>query len=433
MKMKKCIVPVFSFLAALCTAACADSGAPLDIAEALRLTLANNAELKSLRQELVKADAFRIRADGTRLPSVSVAAAADIQREPQTSDGSDRNSSRGISAALEQELYTGGRNSAIRAQAPQVRTIADMAIADAENSAAGELYARFYNVSLRKKQIEAEEAAVVTSEMHLKQVRKMADLGLANRLEVIRAGQQLAENSANLATAHGLYDSSLISLMNYMGIEPKERRDVSGDLYEPAASGGRAESLELARSFRADRKRLEEQIRYQENQIKIERSAMLPKLTAGLSSGWSNPYRQRDESGDTWRAQISLAVPVFDRNVSRSAVISAKAVQEQNRIALEQKELDIKSEVETAWTDIDTSRKSMRAQEKALELAKETLRLAEIGYREGVTPQLDLLDAQSGLTLARLEYNRALYNCLIASVALKVTEGTITSWNGEEQ
>lgn len=431
MKIKRSLFLAFSFFAALCTAAYAES-APLDIKEALRLTLENNAELKSLRQDLVKADAFRIRADGTRLPAISVAAAADVQREPQTNDGSDRSGSRGIAAALEQELYTGGRNSAIRAQAPQVKTIADMAIADAENSAAGELYARFYNVSLKKKQIEAEEAAVATSEMHLKQVRKMAELGLANRLEEIRAGQQLAENAASLATAHGLYESALISLMNYMGIEPQNSRAVSGDLYEPAEPEDRAASLEEALRFRADRKRLEEQIRYQENQIKIERSAMLPKLTAGLSSGWSNPYRQRDESGDTWRAQISLAIPVFDRNVSRSAVIAAKAVQEQNRIALEQKDIDIRSEVETAWTDIITSRKSMRAQEKALELAKETLRLAEIGYREGVTPQLDLLDAQSDLTRAQLEYNRALYNCLIASVALKVTEGTIVSWNGEE-
>ena len=56
---------------------------------------------------------------------------------------------------------------------------------------------------------------------------------------------------------------------------------------------------------------------------------------------------------------------------------------------------------------------------------------AEVGYREGVTPQLDLLTAQSDLTAAQLEYNRAQYNCIIAAVALKMTEGTITTWNGE--
>ena len=34
----------------------------------------------------------------------------------------------------------------------------------------------------------------------------------------------------------------------------------------------------------------------------------------------------------------------------------------------------------------------------------------------GVTPQLDLLTAQSDLTAAQLEYNRAQYNCIIAAV-----------------
>ena len=258
----------------------------------------------------------------------------------------------------------------------------------------------------------------------------MAELGLANKLEVIRAGQQLATNTANLATARGLHETAVISLMNYMAIEPSDRREVLGELYEPTVSGDRGQSLALAEKFRADRRQLAEQLRYQENQIKIERSGMLPKVTAGLSSGWSNPYRQQDKSGDSWRAELSLSVPIFDRGVTRSSVMSASAVREQDRIALEQKELDIKSEVETAWSDIDTSRRSLRASEKALELAKETLRLAEVGYREGVTPQLDLLDAQSSLTLAQLEYNRAQYNHLIAVVALKVTEGTIIQWTG---
>lgn len=418
--------------AALCALAAAAAGAaePVDINEAVKLTLKDNSALRSLRQELIKAQAFKLRADGTLLPSVSAGGVMDAQREPQTTDGSDRGGSRSANATLEQVIYSGGKNSAQRAQAPQVQTIAEMAVADGENSAVGELYARFYNVLLKKKQIEAELDAVATSELHLKQVTQMAELGLANKLEVIRAGQQLATNTANLATARGLHETAVISLMNYMAIEPSDRREVLGELYEPTVSGDRGQSLALAEKFRADRRQLAEQLRYQENQIKIERSGMLPKVTAGLSSGWSNPYRQQDKSGDSWRAELSLSVPIFDRGVTRSSVMSASAVHEQDRIALEQKELDIKSEVETAWSDIDTSRRSLRASEKALELAKETLRLAEVGYREGVTPQLDLLDAQSSLTLAQLEYNRAQYNHLIAVVALKVTEGTIIQWTG---
>ena len=231
--------------AALCAVTSAASAAPppIDIGEAVQLTLKDNAALRSLRQELVKAQAFKLQADGTLLPSVSAGGTIDTQREPQTTDGSDRSGSRSANATLEQVIYSGGKNSAQRAQSPQVKTIAEMAVADGENSAVGELYARFYDVLLKKKQIEAELDAVATSELHLRQVTQMAKLGLANKLEVIRAGQQLATNTANLATARGLHETSVISLMNYMAIEPQQRREVVGELYEPAISGDRMESL----------------------------------------------------------------------------------------------------------------------------------------------------------------------------------------------
>lgn len=428
--MNKKFAILAAALALAAAAAPSFAAAPLEIGEAVAITMKNNSSLRSLRQELIKAEAFKLAADGTLLPSATVDGTLGWQREPQTDDGG-RDDDRSAEAALEQVIYSGGRNSAMRAQSPQVRTIAEMAIADGENSAAGELFARFYNVLLQKKCIEAEEDAVKTSELHLREVSRMCDVGLANRLEVIRAQQQLAENKAALATARGAFEAANISLMNYMGIEPANRREVQGELYEPEITGSREKSLALASQFRADRRQLEEQLGYQTNQIKIERSEMLPQVSAGFSAGWLSPYRQRDESGDTWRAELRISVPIFDRNVTRRAVMEAKAVREQDKIALEQKELDIKSEVETAWTEIETNRENLAASEEALRLARESLRLAEVGYREGVTPQLDLLTAQSDLTAAQLEYNRAQYNCIIAAVALKMTEGTITKWNGE--
>lgn len=419
-----------AFAAALMFFASPVCASVIDIDEAVRLTLENNADLRSLRQEIVKAYAFKVQSDAAYLPSLNAELSADRQRASQTSDGSERSSSRSATATLEQVIYSGGKNSALRAQAPQMKNIADAAARDGENSAAGEVYGRFYNVMLKKKEIEAEEAAVAVSEHNLLEVRKMAELGLANRLEIIRAEQQLASDTADLVTARGEHETAIISLLNYMAMEPDPKCEVVGELYEPEITGDREKSLALAEASRADLLELKEELNYQRNQIRIEKSAMRPTVTAGLSSGWENPYNGDDRSETDWRAELSISVPIFDRNVTRSAVISALAVLEQDRIALEQKEIDIKSDVETAWTEIETSLRSLRASEKALDLAKESLRLAQVGFREGVTPQLDLLEAQSTLTESQHEYNSALYDTLIAVVALKVTEGTIVEWHG---
>ena len=418
-----------SLLTLALTAPALAEPAPLDIDTAIKLTLENNAELRSLCQETIKARAFKLQADGTLLPSVTASGYLDKQREDQTTAG-DRDDNRVARASLEQTIYSGGKNSALRRQSPIKKTIADMMIASGENSVTGELYARFYNVLLQRGNIAAEEAAVKTSELHLKQVQRMSELGLANRLEVIRAGQQLAANTANLASARGQYEAAHLSLMNYMAIPPQDKRPVVGELSMPDVDGDRAASLALAEQFRADRRQLAEQYKFQTEQVEIAKSGMRPKVAFGATTSYLDPYQKRDEGGDTWRAELSITVPIFDRNITRSSVMTEKAVLEQNRIAAEQKDIDIRSEVETSWTAIETTRRTVAANEKALELAKESLRLSEVGYSEGVTPQLDLLDAQAALTAAQLEYLRARYNHLVAIVALKMTEGTIAEWSG---
>jgi outer membrane protein TolC len=415
----------------LCAALSADAAVSMDVKEAIDLTLLNNSTLLSLRQETAKAEAFRLQADGSMLPAVGLSAGIDSQKEPQTSDGSSRHDNKSARLTLSQPIYTGGRSQALRRQSASVKSIADLAVIDAENRAVGELFARFYNVLLQERRVETERAAAVTSELHLREVTRMSELGLSNRLEVIRASQQFAANKADLSAAEGAADAALISLMNYMAIPPEERRPVDGSLHVIDVRGDRAGSLALAMVNRADKSLLESEMKYQEDQIEIERSASRPSVSIGASAGYLDPYSGRDSGDDTWRAELLISVPIFDRDAARGNVIRARAVMEQDKIALRQKDLDIRSEVETAWMELETTLEHLESTQSALDLAEESLRLAEIGFQEGVTPQLDLLEAQSSLTASRLEHLRSLYNHILAVVALKVTEGGIIQWTGE--
>lgn len=432
MRMKKSLLLLFLlFVFAPLSEAATSADVSMGIGEAIDTVLRQNSSLISLRQEAVKALAFKIQADGTLTPEIGISAYQNMQRENQTSDGSDRTDGRAARVSLVQTLYSGGRNSALRRQSAQVKSIADLSLQDAENRTAGELFARFYSVLLQEKSVEAEESAIKTSELHLREITKKGELGLANRLEVIRASQQLAQNRANLSSAQGRYEASLLSLMNYMALPPDERRRISGTLQVINISGSRKESLALAMHNRADRSLIEEQIAYQQNQMEIEKSGTRPKVSLGAVASYEDPYRGKDEGSDTWRAELSITIPILDRSVTKSNVMRVEATIEQRKAELGQKTLDIKSGVETAWTEIETTLKHLESTNMALEFAKETLRLAEIGFKEGVTPQLDLLAAQTSLTQARLEQLRSLYNHTLAVVALKVTEGSIINWTEE--
>jgi outer membrane protein TolC len=416
---------------ALLAPSASNAALSMDVKEAIELTLLNNSSLLSLRQEAEKAFAFKIQADGVFQPQVGFDAYIDNQKENQATDGSSRYDNRVARLTLSQSIYSGGKNQALRRQSSEMKSIADFSLIDAENRAIGELFARFYNVLLQERRVETERSATATSELHLREVTKMSELGLSNRLEVIRASQLLATNKANQSAAEGAAESALISLMNYMSIPPEDRRPVTGDLQVIDVRGDRAESLGLAMANRADKGVLESELEYQANQVEIERSAARPKVSLGVTAGYLDPYRGRSSGDDTWRAELSISVPILDGSTTRGNVIRATAVMEQDRISLRQKDLDIRSEVETAWTELETTLEHLESTKSAMELAEESLRLAEIGFQEGVTPQLDLLEAQTSLTTSRLEHLRSLYNHMLAVVAMKVTEGDIIKWTEE--
>lgn len=404
----------------------------MDIKNAVNITLGKNAELRSLREELLKADAFGLMADGTWLPSVSAEGQANKQKEPvfltNGTSGKNKQESHSAMVSLKQTLYSGGKDSAVRRQASQKKKIADYIVAQGENKAIGEVFARFYLVILNKERIAAEESAVKTSELHLKEVKRMSELGLANKLDVIRAAQQMASNTADLTEAKGKYETSLNQLKNYMALPPDTSFEIAGELFVPAPKGSREESLATARALRPDLGQLSEEVKFLINQLEIENSAIRPKVYFNLSGGQTNPYKRLDETGDTWKGSITVDVPIFDKNVTRSNVLTAKADLNMGKISKEQKEVDILSEVDTAWTEIEISQSHLKASKKSLDLATEALRLAQVGYEEGVTPQIDLLEAQTTLTNAQLDYISSKYSSLITIVSLKMTEGNIKEW-----
>lgn len=399
----------------------------LSISQALRYALEQSPTLKSVREELRKAKGSKVQADGNFFPTISINGSYSDNRYPTVARGN-QTDSRSAAVGLSETLYAGGRNRALLRQAKQQIDQAELTVQEAEEALAVDLHTLFYSVLLARETVAAASDAVETSRKHLQEVQQMLGLGLANQLEVIRAQQQLSSNEASLASSRGTLDSATINLLNLMGLPPSSDYSPSGTLEIDRPSGSPETSVELARSQRPDKAIIEKQIAIQKEQITVAASSMKPYVDVSVSAGFDKPYHNEDRGEDSWRAALNLDIPVYDGGQTRGEVIKARAVQEQNRQNLRQKELDILSEVGLAWLEIDNSETQVVASRQALSLARETLRLSQVGYREGVTPQLDLLEAQSNLTAARKDYSQSLYSHLMRIVELKRAEGALIPW-----
>ena len=72
----------------------------------------------------------------------------------------------------------------------------------------------------------------------------------------------------------------------------------------------------------------------QKEQIKIAQSGMKPSVDLSASAAVDNPYHNQDRTDDSWKATLSLEIPVYDRGQTRGEVMKARAVQEQNKYKL---------------------------------------------------------------------------------------------------
>ncbi|MDY3869304.1 MAG: TolC family protein [Pyramidobacter sp.] len=425
--MKK-VISAFLLLNALAFSAAAENQ-ELSIQDALTAALQNNPTLSAQRQQLDKARAAKIQADGNFTPSLSLTGQYSENYPDTTNNG--RTDSRTAGITVVQNLYSGGKHVAQKRQAQESMTQAEFSVRESEEELAVKIYTNFFGVILAREKVTAAQDAVETSRQHVRQVRQMLQLGLSNQLEVIRAEQQLSENEASVVTASTELEKIRVTLFNLMGLPPSTPKIPQGSLEVANPAGTVSESLETAKANRSDLGVLEKEIEIQKQQIRIVKSGVSPKIDLGATVGYSNPYQSKDQSKDTWKAYVSLEIPLYDRAQTRGEVLKAEAVQKQNVLTLQQKHLDIVSEIELAWFAINNSSAQVVSRRKAYGLAKETLRLSEVGYREGVTPQLDLLNAQASLTSARKDYSQALYNHLICIATLKRAEGILVPWTLE--
>lgn len=149
--------------------------------------------------------------------------------------------------------------------------------------------------------------------------------------------------------------------------------------------------------------------------IVLARRSELPSL--GLSAGYFN---QRNSTGTTRiddpRAFVGISIPLFDGGLAQARVREARAdiaaAQTGRRQAVDQITLD----VQQAYLNLVQARDQVAVANQGLAQARQGFELARVRYkagvsaRAGISPLLEVSDAQAALTLAESNQVHALYD-----------------------
>ena len=170
--------------------------------------------------------------------------------------------------------------------------------------------------------------------------------------------------------------------------------------------------------------------------VKQKRNELLPKLNAeagirynGLSDTYGNAVdRIFSEDFQSQFFGLALEVPLGNRearsNYSKAKLEARQSVLNRNKI-----EQEIVVEVRTAVREIKKNAESIKATEKARELAQERLEAEEKKFKVGRSTSLEVLRAQDNLTIAEGKAVNALVDYQISLGDLDAKMGTILENN----
>ena len=171
-------------------------------------------------------------------------------------------------------------------------------------------------------------------------------------------------------------------------------------------------------------------IKLQNEQLKIARSRYWPTVSGFYDNIWSKPDPHRSmeiEWGRAWQAGVRATLPIFDGLSREGEIIQQKARLKQSQIDLIDAEETALFELTKAQLSIEDAEEFVESQRLNLTRAKEGLRLAEVGYKEGTNTQVEMIDAQAALTEARAFYYQSFYSHIIAKLNLQKAMGTLTN------
>lgn len=287
----------------------------------------------------------------------------------------------------------------------------------------------FYGYLLAEEFVKVAEEAVEVTEKHFKNVKSLYKVGIASKFDLLRSEVQVANLKPQLIKARNNLKIAELSLKTLLGLDLSKSVKIKGDLAYEAFEPDLEACLTRALLNRPEISQLRYQKQMAREALKLARAVNLPTLAlAGTYNFWADKLNFRKDIWQSYYAvNLVLTVPLFNGFTTSARVAQSKAMIKE--IELNQKGLRdmVKFEVRQAILRIKEAKESLLSQEKNVEQAQESLRIAELNFSEGLATTLDVSSVQAALSQAKTNYSQALYDYVISLAELDRAMGV--GWN----
>ncbi len=292
----------------------------------------------------------------------------------------------------------------------------------------------FYNVLVSKALIEVNAFSIKLLEEELENQQKRLRAGTATKFNVLRAEVELANAKPPLIRSRNALRVALSELAQLMAIDADPKRPdllpfrIRGDLGAPSKIYSLPEAMRQARANRPELKASRSQVEIQQKQLDVDRAGYLPELS--IFGGYDvigNRFGEFGEPTEGFIGGIQAEWAIFDGLETKGKMDATRARIAQAEYNAADLQREIELEVRRAYSQLVEAVELEQSQQKNVESAAESLRLAVARYNAGVGIQLDTLDSRFALTEAQTNQLQARFDYSVALAELEHAIGISTS------
>ena len=325
---------------------------------------------------------------------------------------------------ISQPLYTGGRLTNAYGISTSSLDASKLERDRARQEIEYRVVETFYAALMNERGVAVADEQVQLGERQLQLAKARFESGTVARLDVLQAEVELANAKARRIQTRALVDGALQQLRSVLSIPQNQPLKLAGSLDEPVVGQAR-EVLDAELPKRPDLQAFAARRQAAEYSSHLAQGEWKPSLAFTGNMQYQqdslNNFLSRDNQSYTFG--LALNVPVFAAPGAAARRSQAQSQMRQAEHGLRYATDNARLELESAWTALEASAEVVTTQEMALEMARESVTIAQVSYENGVITSAELNDAQVRLLQTEYLLMQAKYSRITAAARARVAAG----------
>jgi len=285
-----------------------------------------------------------------------------------------------------------------------------------------------YDVIRQRELYQLNEESALRLRAHAEAAKAKNKIGMANQIDVYRAGiqQKQAEDSLNIARE--AYSAALDNLKILLSLPLEEEIEVEAPLTYNLVRLLKQTAVNEALKNRVELDQAKDNLQEAERLSRVAKRNIWPNLDVVLNySRFGSGENFGDSTGldkDSWNVGLVTSTDIA-RTVERAAydqsLLNVQGVRRNYNLLRD----EVVREVNLNFRNLRGYENSVTIQEEQIKQAKGQLELAQVKFRYGLANNFDLIDAETQLRSAQTNLLSAVLNYIIGTNRLRASMGTL--------